>query len=418
MNLRSMTLYSVFVRNHGGTFEAVEKDIPRIRSLGADWVWLLPIHPIGEKRRKGTLGSPYAISDYRKVNPEYGTLSDFRRLADAVHQNGMKLMIDVVYNHTSPDSWLAQHHPEWFYHKPDGSFGNRVGDWYDIVDLDYSQQALWDYQIETLKMWAEIVDGFRCDVAPLVPLDFWLRARREVEQVRPGCVWLAESVEPEFIRAMRDQGMTGLSDSELYRAFDVCYDYDLYGDFLRYVQGRESLADYVAAVERQESIYPADYVKMRCLENHDRARMAFLFPEAKTQKTWLCWNFFQKGLAMLYGGQEWAAVHRPSLFDPDPVNREGEAPLAPLIQRLAAMKKDPLFSQGVYTLKACENDVLMARWQLPGRRALGLFSLKGKRALIPVDVPTGAYPNLPDGRVIRVEEGMIALDGEPVILLL
>lgn len=256
MELRNMTIYSIFVRNHGGTFAAVEKDIPRIRALGADVVWLLPIHPIGQKARKGTLGSPYAIADYRAVNPEYGTMEDFRHLADTVHRSGMKLMIDVVYNHTSPDSWLAQHHPEWFYHKPDGSFGNRIGEWSDIIDLDYGNPGLWDYQIETLKSWAEIVDGFRCDVAPLVPLDFWLRARREVETVRPDCLWLAESVEPEFIRDNRNRGMVSHSDGELYQAFDLCYDYDIYGDFLSYVQGKTELTDYVRALERQESIYP------------------------------------------------------------------------------------------------------------------------------------------------------------------
>ena len=167
-----MTIYSIFVRNHGGKFAVIEKDIPRIKALGVDMIWLLPIHPIGKKQRKGRLGSPYAIADYRSVNPEYGSMEDFRHFADVVHASGMKLMIDVVYNHTSPDSWLAQHHPEWFYHKPDGSFGNRIGDWSDIIDLDYSQPGLWDYQIETLKMWAEVVDGFRCDVAPLVPLSF------------------------------------------------------------------------------------------------------------------------------------------------------------------------------------------------------------------------------------------------------
>ena len=315
MELRNMTIYSIFVRNHGGTFAAVEKDLPRIRELGADVVWLLPIHPIGQKERKGALGSPYAIADYRAVNPEYGTMEDFRHLADAVHQNGMKLMIDVVYNHTSPDSWLAQHHPEWFYHKPDGSFGNRIGEWSDIIDLDYGNPGLWDYQIETLKGWAEIVDGFRCDVAPLVPLDFWLRARREVETVRPDCLWLAESVEPEFIRDNRNRGMVSHSDCELYQAFDLCYDYDIYGDFLSYVQGKAELTDYVRALERQESIYPADYAKLRFLENHDRPRMAHLFPERRTRLNWLCWMFFQKGTALLYGGQEWENDHRPDLFD-------------------------------------------------------------------------------------------------------
>ena len=188
MQLRNMVLYSVFVRNHGGSFSAVEKDIPRIKSLGVDAIWLLPIHPIGRAQRKGTLGSPYAIADYRQVNPEYGTLEDFKRLADEIHSQGMKLMIDVVFHHTSPDSVLVRQHPEWFYRKEDGSFGNHVGDWSDVIDLDYSHKDLWTYQIDTLKMWAEIVDGFRCDVAPLVPLAFWKKARVEVEKVRPGCI--------------------------------------------------------------------------------------------------------------------------------------------------------------------------------------------------------------------------------------
>ena len=110
----------------------------------------MPIHPIGEKNRKGTLGSPYANRDYRTVNPEYGTMDDFRALVDAIHAEGMKCMIDVVYNHTSPDSVLFEEHPEFFFRKPDGQPGNHVGDWSDVIDLDYNVSALWDYQIETL----------------------------------------------------------------------------------------------------------------------------------------------------------------------------------------------------------------------------------------------------------------------------
>ena len=152
LHLRNQMIYSVFVRNysHEGTFEKVREDLPRIRSLGADIIWLMPIHPIGRSNRKGSLGSPYAIRDYRAVNPEYGTLEDFKALADSIHALGMKVIIDVVYNHTSPDSWLRENHPEWFYHKPDGSFGNHVGDWTDIIDLDYDQRELWKYQIEDL----------------------------------------------------------------------------------------------------------------------------------------------------------------------------------------------------------------------------------------------------------------------------
>ena len=169
-------MYQIFVRNFSeeGTFKAVIPQLDRIKALGTDIVWLMPIHPIGKAQRKGSLGSPYAISDYRAVNPEFGTVDDLRELTGEVHKRGMRLIIDVVYNHTSPDSVLSREHPELFFHKPDGSFGNRVGDWTDIIDLDYSNKDLWKYQADSLKMWAEIVDGFRCDVASLIPLVFWL----------------------------------------------------------------------------------------------------------------------------------------------------------------------------------------------------------------------------------------------------
>ena len=205
----------------------------------------MPIHPIGVVGRKGTVGSPYAIRDYREIDPAYGTRDDLRRLADDARALGMRLIIDVVYNHTSPDSWLAQHHPEWFWHRPDGSLGNRFGDWSDVVDLDYAHPGLWDYQIETLKMWAEIVDGFRCDVASLVPLAFWQRARREVAQVRPDALWLAESVEPGFVAAARARGLNALSDSEIFQAFDVAYDYDAFPWLKAYLGGRGPLSGWL-----------------------------------------------------------------------------------------------------------------------------------------------------------------------------
>ena len=142
--LRNQVMYQVFVRNFSdeGTFAAVQSRLDEIKALGTDIIWFMPIHPIGRQARKGTLGSPYAISDYREVNPEFGSMSDFKSLVGAIHGKGMKCIIDVVYNHTSPDSVLSQKHPEWFYHRPDGSFGNRVGDWTDIIDLDYSNREL------------------------------------------------------------------------------------------------------------------------------------------------------------------------------------------------------------------------------------------------------------------------------------
>ncbi len=414
---RNQIMYSVFVRNYSeeGTFEALRKDLDRIRALGTDIVWLMPIHPLGEKARKGALGSPYAIKDYRAINPEFGTLEDFKRLAEDIHAHGMKCIIDVVYNHTSPDSWLAQNHPEWFYHKPDGSFGNRVGDWTDIIDLDYANEGLWDYQIETLKMWAGIVDGFRCDVAPLVPLEFWLKAREEVEAVRPGCFWLAESVEPEFIRHIRSRGMTAHSDSEVYQAFDLCYDYDILTEYLGVFTGKGSLAEYAAAVTRQEGMYPANYVKLRCLENHDRPRIAQLVPDDKMVRNWTAFSYFQKGMAFLYNGQEVQANHTPSLFDKDTICWNTGKDLTAMLRKLAEIKRDPIFTDSAYEVQVLPREVILATHTHMEEKLIGIFSTRGEASLVKVDLPNGGYENLITGEMVEVRDGCASITGEPVI---
>ena len=413
---RNQVIYSVFVRCHTpeGTFEGVRRDLPRIRELGADIVWLLPIHPIGAVKRKGTLGSPYAIRDYRAVNPEYGTLDDFRRLVDEVHALGMKCIIDVVYNHTSPDSVLAGEHPEWFYRKPDGGFGNRVGDWSDVIDLDYSQLELWDYQIDTLRYWAGLVDGFRCDVASLVPPAFWKRARTEVEQVRPGCLWLAESVEPGFITALRSQGFGCASDSQLYEAFDLCYDYDVHRLFRDYLTGSAPLARYTEALCRQETIYPANYVKLRFLENHDQPRAAFVIPDRASLVNWTAFSFFQKGTALIYGGQEAGCTHLPSLFDRDTVDWSGPD-YSPILRRLCRLKKHPLLTDSSYQVRALPGDVLFARHRRGDRQLAGVFSVRGLPVLTQVDVPDGRYENLLDGSALDVRDGLLSSRGSPIV---
>ena len=420
--LRNKVMYQVFVRDFSkeGTFDGVSGELDRIKSLGADIIWLMPIHPIGKVKRKGTLGSPYAISDYRAVNPEFGTLEDFKALVDGIHERGMKCIIDVVYNHTSPDSVLSKEHPEWFYHKADGSFGNRVGDWTDIIDLDYSNKELWDYQTETLCMWAGIVDGFRCDVAPLIPLEFWMKAREEVEKVRPGCIWLSESVEPGFITYMRGRGLCALSDSEIYQAFDLCYDYDVYGYFRAYLSGRGSLGDYAEAINRQEYIYPANFVKLRFLENHDQTRAAFLIPDEISLMNWTAFLYFQKGMTLIYAGQEYGEEHLPSLFDLDTVRMDEDGiyeEMRELMVSLARIKRDTLFTDSVYSVKAQGESFLSATHEKDGKKALGVFSVRGELGYVEVEFPDGVYTNLITGEPVEVFRSGIQSRGEPIIIM-
>lgn len=415
-NYRNQVMYSVFVRNHTqeGTFQALRRDLRRIRDLGVDIIWLMPIHPIGEKARKGTLGSPYAIRDYRAVNPEFGTLADLKELVAEIHDLGMKCIIDVVYNHTSPDSVLAAEHPQWFYRKPDGSFGNHVGDWTDIIDLDYNVRELWDYQIETLQMWAEIVDGFRCDVAPLVPMEFWAKARQAVEPIRPGCIWLSESIEPGFITYMRSQNLVAHTDSEVFEVFDIAYDYDIFGIFRGVLEGKHSLSDYAAAVNGQETLYQDHYVKLRYLENHDQDRAAAVI--SRQLENWTAFCYFQKGMTLIYGGQEVAQAHRPDLFDRDMIQWNTGKDLQPLMAKLAQIKKDPLFTDSRYRVTALPSDVLLAVHESKDGSMVGIFCTADPVENVEVPLPDGTYMELISGSPVTVQKGSVHAGRTPMIL--
>ena len=425
--IRNKVIYQIFTRNYkDGTFRAVESDLERIKALGVDIVYFLPIQPCGVLHRKGTSGSPYAIKDYRSVSPELGTMEDFIRLTEKIHEAGMEVMLDVVYNHTSPDSWLSENHPEWFFRKAEGSFGNRIGDWWDVIDLDYANMELWEYQIDTLKMWAKYVDGFRCDVAPLVPLDFWKRAKQEVETVRPGCLWLAESVEPEFVTGCRKEGIPVLSDSELYQVFDICYDYDIYSSMADAMYGNGSLSAYLENVNRQEAIYPDNYSKLRCLENHDRPRAAAMVPEEKALRNWTAWIYFAKGTTMIYAGQECQAKHHPTLFDLDPVKFDPETDLSDFMAKLGEIKKSPLLAHSGFWTEAIGKDkeVILAVHEAEAKadtgrkKAVGIFSTTGRPQALRIDLPDGIYTDAITGKCVDVFEKTIAYDGEPVVLFL
>lgn len=417
LSLRNEVMYCVFVRNYSakGTFEAVRRDLERIAALGVNTIWLMPIHPVGKVSRKGSLGSPYAISDYRAVNPEFGTESDLRRLVDDIHALGMRCIIDVVYNHTSPDSVLAHDHPEWFFRDESGAPGRHVADWSDIVDLDYgSSPALWDYQIDTLKMWAELVDGFRCDVASVVPLELWLRARAEVAKIRPGALWLAESVERRFISFHRASGAYCATDGELYRAFDLCYDYDVAEQFMAAAASAGCLPDYVRELNAQEQIYPANYGKLRFLENHDRPRAAFLLPDSALRRAWTALEFTLRGTALIYAGQERSAKHTPSLFDRDTVDWSGED-ISPLIRRLAEIKRREIFRTGKCSV-ANPNGAVTVTYTDAESKLVGAFPVTRDAGLIPVSLSDGQYTNLINGETVDVFFGMISTNGESVII--
>lgn len=416
--LQKKVIYGIYVRNHTeeGTFQSIIPDLDRIKELGCDYIWFLPIHPIGMKGKKGELGCPYANRDYRGINPEYGTMEDFKRLVDEIHQRGMKCMIDVVYNHTSPDSVLVKEHPEYFYRNEEGNFSNKIGDWSDIIDLDYTKEGLWDYQIESLCMWAEIVDGFRCDVASFIPVEFWKRARREVEKIKPDFVWLAETVHQSFGCYARKNGIYSALDYEMYEAFDIEYEYDIRETFDRYLKGEIALSHHLDMLNFQEAIYPENYNKLRFLENHDQPRIASVV-QGQDLLNYTAMVYFLKGTTHIYAGQEFANTFTPSLFEKDVIDRNTGENLSGLMKTLYDIKQNVLAVDDFFHAEADDTlDIAVMTREHKAGKTVGIFSLKSKAGLMKIELKDGTYENLIDGMDVVVEKGRIRISGEPIIV--
>ena len=414
--LRGKVLYSVFVRTHTpeGTFRALEGDLDRLRSLGVDILWLMPIHPIGTVSRKGTWGSPYAIRDYRAVNPDMGTVEDLQHLVAECHKREMKLIIDVVYNHTSPDSVLAKEHPEYFLRDAEGNPTRRVADWSDIVDLDYSNAPLWDYQIETLVQWAKIVDGFRCDVASSVPVEFWCRAREAVAAVRPDAIWLAESVHGIHNRHLRAQGGVAVSDGDLYRAFDMTYDYDIWPYIEDAFASSAGLKTYLHMLNMQEAAYTDNYIKLRCFENHDQPRLASRVESEESLRNYFALLYFLRGTTLLYSGMEFAPRHQVSLFEKEYSFGEKNCDLQEYLRTLRKMKAALPLTEGAFWAEEGSEGIAVLSYDSPKAHIRGIFGLYGHCGEVSVDLPDGEYENLLGGTV-SVKNGTVTFDGVPLV---
>lgn len=406
LSVRNLVIYEVYVRNHGphGTFADVEADLERIQSLGVDVVWFMPIHPIGQLNKKGSLGCPYSISNYREVNLEYGTKEDFARLIEKIHRLGMRVMIDVVYNHTSHDSNLVKEHPDWYHQDVEGHPVTTVPDWSDVIDLKHPNPDLTRYLIDSLKSWATFgVDGFRCDVASLLPEAFWVQARQEVEEVKPGVIWLAESVHARFVEYRRYMNLSAISDSEVYRGFDLTYDYDIFAIWQAALSGKVPVARYLEMLRFQDVIYPGNFAKMRYVENHDQMRIMKSASTYDQALAWTAFEAFNKGAFLIYGGQESAAVNTPSLFDIDKVDWKNFE-LSEFLTTLARLKKDAAQVNGKFILTAAE-PLVQAVWQSPNSNLVGLFNLSSINGDVAIALPDGKYMDVLNKQEVTVSNG-------------
>lgn len=309
-----------------GTLAAAEKQLPRLKALGVDVIWLMPIHPIGEKNRKGPLGSPYAVRDYLAVNPDYGTLDDLKRFVKRAHELGLKVILDWVANHTAWDNPLVRQHPEWYARDWKGQFHpTSWNDWADIIELDYDQPGLRRYMTEALKFWVREadIDGYRCDVAGYVPLDFWNRARRELDAIKP-------------VFMLAEWQATDLHQD----AFDATYAWDWYNaalDATKHGKGVGALRGYYSTLE---NAWPRAAMRMTFASNHDKNSWdGTEFEEfGPAVPAVMVLSFVGNGLPLIYNGQEAGNPKRLAFFDKDPIAWRAH-PHGDLYQRLIALKK-------------------------------------------------------------------------------
>ena len=263
-------IYQIFPRNHSieGNFLSIEKDLPRIKELGATIIYLMPIHEIGEKERKGTYGSPYAIKDYFSISKDLGTKEDFASLINKTHELGMKIIMDMVFNHTSPDNVLLEDHEDYYFHT-NGKLGNRVGDWSDIIDLDTNKEEVQEYLLSVLKYWTSLgVDGFRFDVASMIPLSFFKKARKTLQS---GTIFIGESIDWDFHDYLLSIGDNPTKDDDMYPTFNFLYNYNWFRLFERYVKGEIKLSSIIERINEDKN-----NLRLLCLENHDNERVVSL----------------------------------------------------------------------------------------------------------------------------------------------
>ncbi len=320
---QNAVIYEINTRQYSeaGTFAAVERDLNRIKDLGVDILWLMPIHPIGAEKRKGGVGSPYSVQNYQATHPDYGSIEDFKKLVKTAHSKGLKVIIDWVANHTAWDNVWMTKHPDWY---AKDSAGNMYSpwDWTDVAQLNYQNKDMRVAMIEAMKYWvAECdIDGFRCDVAFLVPPNFWNEARLELQKVKP--VFMLAEMETQ--RDIHPEPKDYFS-----KAFDACYGWDMHGTMHEVIKGTKPVSEWYKMMERSAQLSDTTW-RMYFTSNHDENSWNGTEYEkfgANYKLASVLTYTMPMGVPLIYNGQDCANKKRLAFFEKDPIvwgNREME----------------------------------------------------------------------------------------------
>ena len=327
----SAVLYELNVRQFTpeGTFAAARQRLPFLRSLGIDAIWLMPIYPIGVEGRKGSLGSYYSIRDYKGINEEFGSEEDLRDFITTAHSLGMRVLLDWVANHTARDArWLEDKPYDWYEREEDGT-AKVPWDWTDTAKLNYSNHDVWRGQIDAMRYWVEQfkVDGFRCDMAMLVPIEFWQEASEELHRIKRDIFMLAEAEE----------------DNLFDRAFNMSYQWNIHHIMCDIAKGARRVWDLRNAIHSERARYPREAMRMSFTSNHDenswsgseQARFGSAL-EVMTAMTFL----MPSTMPLIYTGQEVGYNHSFEFFERDAIPAEAyvENRTTEFYRRLTSLK--------------------------------------------------------------------------------
>ncbi|HBD27061.1 alpha-amylase family glycosyl hydrolase [Flavobacterium sp.] len=331
----SSVIYEVNIRQYSpeGTFNAFTKDIPQLKELGVKIIWVMPIFSISQTKRKATggdeskfasempkgeqhkyLGSYYAVSDFKKVNPEFGTIEDFRNLVKTAHDNGIYVILDWVPNHTGWDHVWIKEHPEYYTKNAKGEIIDPINPetgkswgWSDVADLNYDNQGLREAMTADMLHWIknENIDGFRCDVASNVPLDFWQKAIPQLRKEK-NIFMLAEAWEPELLKG-------GL--------FDMAYGWEAHHTMNRIAQGKNSVKEWDAYIQKVNKDYEANDILMNFVDNHDENSWNGTIKGrlGKGEEAMTALSYVMPGMPLIYSGNEYGLNHSLKFFEKDSI---------------------------------------------------------------------------------------------------
>jgi glycosidase len=381
--LKRSVVYEIFPRNfsQAGDLNAITARLDELKNLGVDVLWLMPIHPTGEKMKKGSIGSPFAVRDYYAINPDYGTTNDFKRLVDEAHKRDMKVVMDIVAGQTSWDSVLMQQHPDFYLKDASGTIIPPDPAWTDVAGLNYANPDVRRYMIDMMKFWLSDfgVDGFRCDVTPTVPVDFWETAHAELEKINPQVIILADA---------------GAKPALLHKAFDVDSSWALVSTLDEVMSSLEP-ADYIKeSWEHTDEQFPKGALHLRFTDNHEETRAVVRYGVNGALAAQVLMLTLD-GVPLFYNGMEVGDATEstdPALFEKMPVfwNPAGRPPLRDIYRDLIKLRKqNAAFYAGdvVWLTNSAPGEVVSFLRHDAKDEFLVLINLSSRRVNGSVDLP-------------------------------